>query len=617
MLEPIDVEVDAPETLARFRELVEGGLDARRDRARAEGGRRRPQVGAARAHRPRARAGAAGRDRCAAAGRAAAPRSAQARGDASLQHVAARPRRPAGARRRAGAHVLLRPDRLPARAHRQRAAVRARHVAAQLAAAPRLRRDARPQHHGRQRQDLRRCSRRERRARRARDASGTSRTPATSGSACPTGCRRRPSTSRAIVRFIEQLLERGATRTRSRATSTSASRRDPGYGRLSGQRPDQMEQGEEPSALKEDPRDFALWKANKPGEDTAWDAPWGRGRPGWHIECSAMAEEAFGPVFEIHGGGLDLVFPHHENELAQSNALGHEFARIWTHNGMLEFGGEKMSKSLGNDVSLRNVLDTWGREVVLLFFMTGHWRKPIDFTDETLQQAKAQVGRRSGTSSRARLAERADEELERADRGARRRLQHARRAGALPRLAPARTATRAAAGRSRSSGSARSPRSRARRPRSSRWRSSGCRRGQRKDFAESDRLRDEIAAAGWDVRDEAGRLPARAALDDARAGLRPPPGARGAPRPARGARALGDRARRRRPSPGCARSEQPRVQVKLDKDIGEAAGSRDHQGVARLVRAVQVRRRVRARRGRAAAARLPRPGERSRGTSAR
>jgi cysteinyl-tRNA synthetase len=103
-----------------------------------------------------------------------------------------------------------------------------------------------------------------------------------------------------------------------------------------------------------------------------------------------MAEEAFGPVFEIHGGGLDLVFPHHENELAQSRALGHEFARVWTHNGMLEFGGEKMSKSLGNDVSLRNVLDTWGREVVLLFFMTGHWRKPIDFTDETLAQAKAQ-----------------------------------------------------------------------------------------------------------------------------------------------------------------------------------------------------------------------------------
>jgi cysteinyl-tRNA synthetase len=166
--------------------------------------------------------------------------------------------------------------------------------------------------------------------------------------------------------------------------------RDPEYGRLSRQKPDQMEE-EERNPLKEDPRDFALWKATKPGEDTSWDSPWGAGRPGWHIECSAMARDAFGPVFEIHGGGLDLVFPHHENELAQSRALGDEFAKLWMHNGMLEFGGEKMSKSLANDVSIRNVLETWGREVALLFFMTAHWRKPIDFNDETLGQARAQV----------------------------------------------------------------------------------------------------------------------------------------------------------------------------------------------------------------------------------
>jgi cysteinyl-tRNA synthetase len=192
-----------------------------------------------------------------------------------------------------------------------------------------------------------------------------------------------------ILGFIEALVDRGC----AYAVEGDVYFRvagDPEYGRLSRQRPDQLED-EEPSPLKEDPRDFALWKATKPGEDTWWDSPWGRGRPGWHIECSAMAEAAFGPLFEIHGGGLDLVFPHHENELAQSRALGHEFARLWTHNGMLEFGGEKMSKSLGNDVSIRNVLDTWGREVVLLFFMTGHWRKPIDFTDETLAQAKAQI----------------------------------------------------------------------------------------------------------------------------------------------------------------------------------------------------------------------------------
>jgi cysteinyl-tRNA synthetase len=193
-----------------------------------------------------------------------------------------------------------------------------------------------------------------------------------------------------IVRFIEQLVESGhAYAVEGDVYFRVAS--DPGYGRLSGQRPDQMEE-QEPNPLKEDPRDFALWKANKPGEDTAWDSPWGRGRPGWHIECSAMAEAAFGPVFEIHGGGLDLVFPHHENELAQSHALGHDFAKLWTHNGMLEFSGEKMSKSLGNDVSLRNVLDKWGRETVLVFFLSAHWRKPVDFSDETLAQAKARWG---------------------------------------------------------------------------------------------------------------------------------------------------------------------------------------------------------------------------------
>jgi cysteinyl-tRNA synthetase len=191
-----------------------------------------------------------------------------------------------------------------------------------------------------------------------------------------------------IIRFIEELIARGnAYEVEGDVYFRVAT--DPDYGRLSGQRPDQMEE-QEPNPLKDDPRDFALWKANKPGEDTAWDSPWGRGRPGWHIECSVMAEEELGTEFEVHGGGLDLVFPHHENELAQSTALGHSFARIWTHNGMLEFGGEKMSKSLGNDVSIRNVLDTWGREVALLFFLTAHWRKPIDFTDDTLAQAKAQ-----------------------------------------------------------------------------------------------------------------------------------------------------------------------------------------------------------------------------------
>ncbi len=192
-----------------------------------------------------------------------------------------------------------------------------------------------------------------------------------------------------IVHFIEELIESGhAYVSGGDVYFRVASFAD--YGRLSGQRPDQVEQGEEPSALKEDPRDFALWKDNKPEtEDTWWDAPWGRGRPGWHIECSAMAEDIFGPAFEIHGGGLDLVFPHHENEVAQSRALGHPFAQIWAHNGMLRFTGEKMSKSIGNVATIRETLDEWGREAVLVFFLTASWRKPIDFSPETMAQAVA------------------------------------------------------------------------------------------------------------------------------------------------------------------------------------------------------------------------------------
>jgi cysteinyl-tRNA synthetase len=166
----------------------------------------------------------------------------------------------------------------------------------------------------------------------------------------------------------------------------------PEYGRLSGQRPDQVQE-QEPNARKEDPRDFALWKGHKPGEDTWWDSPWGRGRPGWHIECSAMAEMFLGPVFEIHGGGLDLIFPHHENELAQSRGAGREFAKIWMHNGMLEMGGADMHKSLGNDVSLHAALNAWGPETLLLFFMGAHWHSSIDFSDSALESTRAQAGR--------------------------------------------------------------------------------------------------------------------------------------------------------------------------------------------------------------------------------
>ena len=170
----------------------------------------------------------------------------------------------------------------------------------------------------------------------------------------------------------------------------------PDYGKLSGRHGDEeatrnpSEEAEEES-LKEDPRDFALWKAHKEGEDTWWESPWGRGRPGWHIECSAMAEAHLGPVFEIHGGGLDLVFPHHENEVAQSRSLGHEFAQLWMHNGMLQLSGEKMSKSIGNIVSLREAVEEHGRETLLVYFLGGHWRKPLEYSDDVLRQAAAQA----------------------------------------------------------------------------------------------------------------------------------------------------------------------------------------------------------------------------------
>jgi cysteinyl-tRNA synthetase len=195
-----------------------------------------------------------------------------------------------------------------------------------------------------------------------------------------------------IVELIEELVSEGFAYQAGGDVYFRVAR-FPGYGRLSGQRLDQLEDDEDPSPLKDDPRDFALWKATKEGEDTSWDSPWGRGRPGWHIECSAMAEKFLGPRFEIHLGGLDLVFPHHENERAQSQAAGRDFAQLWMHNGMLEFVGEKMSKSVGNVASLHDVLERWGPETILVYFLTGHWSKPIDFSDESMEAARARVER--------------------------------------------------------------------------------------------------------------------------------------------------------------------------------------------------------------------------------
>jgi cysteinyl-tRNA synthetase len=164
----------------------------------------------------------------------------------------------------------------------------------------------------------------------------------------------------------------------------------PEYGALSGADPDEMV-AQEPGELKEDPRDFALWKAHKAHEDTSWESPWGPGRPGWHIECSAMAEAQLGPEFELHGGGLDLRFPHHENEIAQSQGAGRPFAHIWAHNGMLQLAEEKMSKSIGNIVSLREVLDEYGAEAILVFFLSGHWRSPLEYSGEAMEAARSQA----------------------------------------------------------------------------------------------------------------------------------------------------------------------------------------------------------------------------------
>ena len=166
--------------------------------------------------------------------------------------------------------------------------------------------------------------------------------------------------------------------------------RFPGYGKLSGRRLDEM-LVTEPGEAKEHPLDFALWKGHKPDEDTRWDSPWGPGRPGWHIECSAMAQAALGPSFDIHGGGIDLAFPHHENEIAQSEgANGVPMARIWAHNEMLELGG-KMSKSEGNIVLLRDALDRWGRDVVVAFFLRTHYRSKLPYGDATLEDTGRQV----------------------------------------------------------------------------------------------------------------------------------------------------------------------------------------------------------------------------------
>ena len=170
----------------------------------------------------------------------------------------------------------------------------------------------------------------------------------------------------------------------------------PAYGSLSNQRIDDMEPaGDADPRGKRDPRDFALWKGHKPDEpETAsWPTPWGRGRPGWHLECSAMAGKYLGDEFDIHGGGLDLRFPHHENELAQSTAAGQKFARFWMHNALLTAAGEKMSKSLGNGALVSEVTKRFPARAVRLYLAQPHYRSTVEYSDDAIAESAAALAR--------------------------------------------------------------------------------------------------------------------------------------------------------------------------------------------------------------------------------
>ncbi len=192
-----------------------------------------------------------------------------------------------------------------------------------------------------------------------------------------------------IIEMIEAILERGYAYVKEGNVYFRV-RKFSGYGKLSGKRIEELREGArvEPDPLKEDPLDFALWKARKPGEPY-WHSPWGPGRPGWHIECSAMSTHYLGQPFDIHGGGADLIFPHHENEIAQAEAArGVEFARYWMHGGLLQLGGEKMSKSTGLYFSAREALAEFNPNAIRLYFLQHHYRSPLNYSEEGLRAAE-------------------------------------------------------------------------------------------------------------------------------------------------------------------------------------------------------------------------------------
>jgi len=209
---------------------------------------------------------------------------------------------------------------------------------------------------------------------------------------------RRPRVSQTIpqiINFIAGLIEKRKAYVAENGDVYFRIRSDAEYGKLSGRKLEEMKVGArvEIEEAKEDALDFALWKSAKPGEP-AWDSPWGKGRPGWHIECSAMNLAELGEQIDIHGGGSDLIFPHHENEIAQSESLtDKQFARYWLHNGMMQFGGEKMSKSLGNIVSIEKFLEQREPDVLRLLVLNGSYRAPLQFTEETLNAAEKSLER--------------------------------------------------------------------------------------------------------------------------------------------------------------------------------------------------------------------------------
>ncbi len=198
-----------------------------------------------------------------------------------------------------------------------------------------------------------------------------------------------------IIDLVETLVEKGHAYPAPNGDVYFSVRSWPGYGKLSGQNIDDLENGArvDPTEEKRDPLDFALWKGQKPGEP-AWPSPWGMGRPGWHIECSAMSMAILGQSFDIHGGGQDLIFPHHENEIAQSEAAtGKPFAHYWMHNGFINVDNQKMSKSLGNFFTVRDIAKEYDLDVVRLFMLSVQYRNPINFSRDLIQQAAVALQR--------------------------------------------------------------------------------------------------------------------------------------------------------------------------------------------------------------------------------